>query len=61
MDDQLKNKAEQIKGRAKEAAGIAVDDDGLKAEGQADQRKADIKGKIGRLKDKLQTKVDEVL
>ena len=54
LNDRLDNKAEDLKGRAKEAAGAAVDDDSLKAEGEADQKKAGIK-------DKIEDKVDDVV
>jgi len=61
LNDRLDNKAEDLKGRAKEAAGAAVDDDSLKAEGEADQTKAGIKDKIDNVKDKIEDKVDDVL
>jgi len=35
-------KTEQAKGRAKEAAGALADDDGLKSEGEADQREGKL-------------------
>lgn len=61
MDDRLENKADELKGRAKEAAGAVTDDDQLKAEGEADQRKADLKDKVTAVKDKVQQKIDDVL
>ncbi|WP_182379512.1 CsbD family protein [Nocardioides sp. WS12] len=61
FDDDVRNKAEDLKGRAKEAAGSATDNDDLKAEGQADQAKAGIKGKIDDVKDKVKDKVDDIL
>jgi len=61
LDDDLSNKAEDLKGRAKEAAGAATDDDDLKSEGKADQTKAGIKDKIDDAKDKVQDKVDDIL
>ncbi|BBH17435.1 hypothetical protein Back2_17220 [Nocardioides baekrokdamisoli] len=60
MNDQSKNSTQRIAGRAKEAAGVVVDDDDLKAAGRADQRKADLKDRISRLKDRLQARADEV-
>jgi uncharacterized protein YjbJ (UPF0337 family) len=47
------NKGEDMKGRAKEAAGAATDDDDLKREGKADQASASIKDKAGDAVDKV--------
>ncbi|HUF32916.1 MAG TPA: CsbD family protein [Acidimicrobiales bacterium] len=41
------NKAEELKGRIKEAGGDLTDNDDLKREGKADQASASIKGKVG--------------
>ena len=46
LGDQISNEAEELGGKAKEAAGNVTDNDRLKAEGQADQVKADAK-KVG--------------
>lgn len=46
LGDKISNAAEDFGGKAKEAAGNATDNDRLKAEGQADQVKADAK-KVG--------------
>ncbi|MCT9821263.1 CsbD family protein [Microbacterium sp. W1N] len=43
FDDKVKNAAENLGGKAKEAAGKATDNERLEAEGQADQTKADLK------------------
>ncbi|WP_405373109.1 MULTISPECIES: CsbD family protein [unclassified Microbacterium] len=43
LDDKIKNAAQDIAGKAKEAVGKATDNDRLVAEGQADQTKADVK------------------
>lgn len=43
LDDKIKNAAEDLAGKAKEAAGKATGNDDLAAEGQADQAKADLK------------------
>ncbi|MCM3503233.1 CsbD family protein [Microbacterium sp. P26] len=43
LDDKIKNAAQDIVGKAKEAVGNATDNDRLVAEGKADQVKADAK------------------
>lgn len=46
LGDKISHAAEDLGGKAKEAAGNATGNDRLKAEGQADQVKADAK-KVG--------------
>ena len=41
--DNIKNTAEDLAGKAKEAIGKATDNDKLVAEGKADQAKSDVK------------------
>ncbi len=41
--DKASNKAEELKGKAKEVVGNVTGDDELKAEGKAEQKKADVK------------------
>ncbi|MCS5721652.1 CsbD family protein [Herbiconiux sp. CPCC 203407] len=41
--DKIKNAAEDLAGKAKEAVGNITDNDKLVAEGKADQTKADVK------------------
>ena len=41
--DKIKNTAEDLAGKAKEAVGNLTDNDKLVAEGKADQTKADVK------------------
>lgn len=41
--DKAKNKAEEVAGKAKEAAGGATGNDDLRREGQADQAKSGVK------------------
>ena len=43
FDDKVDNKGEELKGRAKEAAGAATGDDDLKNEGRADQAESSVK------------------
>jgi len=42
-DDKARNKAEELKGQAKEGLGRATDDEDLEAEGRTDQAKSDVK------------------
>ena len=51
LDDKIENTAEKLGGKGKEAAGEATNDPGLKAEGQADQSKADVKQAGEKVKD----------
>ena len=51
LADKAENKAEEVKGQGKEAAGQATDDDQLKAEGKADQAKGNIKQAGEKIKD----------
>lgn len=46
IGDKIQNEAENLGGKAKEAAGNAADNDRLRAEGQKDQVVADAK-KVG--------------
>ncbi|TAP41101.1 CsbD family protein [Arthrobacter sp. S39] len=46
LGDKISNEAEDLGGKAKEAAGNATDNDRLRAEGQKDQVKANAK-KVG--------------
>ncbi|WP_243074316.1 CsbD family protein [Microbacterium sp. SS28] len=43
LDDKIKNAAQDVGGKAKEAVGDATDNERLQAEGQADQTKAHLK------------------
>ncbi len=43
IDDKTENKAEDLKGRAKEAAGSITGDDEMKNEGRADQAESSVK------------------
>jgi len=54
------NKMEDLKGRAKEAAGDMTDDDDLKREGKMDRTSASIKDKADDVKDKVEGAVDNV-
>ena len=43
---------DDLKGRAKEAAGALTDDDSLKNEGKVDQAQGTVKDKVGDVADK---------
>lgn len=49
--DKIKNKAQQLTGQAKEKVGGATGDDDMKAEGQGDQTKGDLKDAGEKVKD----------
>ena len=51
IGDKISNKIEQLKGKGKEAAGRATDDERLLIEGKADQGKANIKQAGEKIKD----------
>ncbi len=51
LADKAQNKAEELKGEGKEAAGRATGDDELKAEGKTDQAKGDLKQAGEKIKD----------
>ena len=51
LDDKIKNAAEKAIGKVKQEHGEATGDNSLKAEGQADQSKADLKGAGENIKD----------
>ena len=46
-------KVDDLKGRAKEAAGDLTDDDELKREGKVDQATSTVKEKVGEAADKV--------
>jgi uncharacterized protein YjbJ (UPF0337 family) len=49
--DKMKNKAQELGGKGKEALGEATDDRDLQAEGQADQAKGNLKQAGEKIKD----------
>ncbi|MCH5643442.1 CsbD family protein [Gordonia sp. ABSL49_1] len=60
ISDDAKNKAEELKGRGKEATGSLTGDEDLKNEGKADQGVAQGKQKIADAADAVKGKVDDV-
>ncbi len=51
LDDKISNKAEELKGSAKETTGKATDDEQLEAEGKGDQMGANLKQAGEKIKD----------
>ncbi|WP_341952101.1 CsbD family protein [Salinibacterium sp. TMP30] len=49
--DKIENSAEDLQGKAKEAAGKATGNEELEAEGKTDQAKADLKKAAENVKD----------
>jgi uncharacterized protein YjbJ (UPF0337 family) len=52
-------KTDDLKGRAKEAAGDLTDDDSLKREGKVDRATGGVKDKVGDAGDKLKDAVNK--
>ena len=53
-------KFDDLKGRAKEAAGDLTDDKDLQREGKIDQGKAEVKEKVGNVADKVSDKIKDI-
>ena len=53
LDDKIKNTAQDLTGKAKEAAGKLTDNEKLEAEGKVDQAKAAVKKAGEDIKDTL--------
>ena len=51
------DRVQDLKGRAKEAAGDLTGDEDLQRKGQTDQAKATIKGKVGNVVDAVKDKL----
>ena len=54
------DRIDDLKGRAKEAAGDLTDNDDLKREGKADQAGASVKEKVNKVADAVKDKVDDL-
>lgn len=57
----IENKADQLAGKAKEAAGDATDNKELKNEGKGDQVTSDIKDKVEDAGETIKDKANEVI
>ncbi|MEV6073001.1 CsbD family protein [Nocardia sp. NPDC052001] len=60
LSDKISNKAEDLGGKAKEAAGNLTGDDSLRAEGKADQVESGLKNAVENVKDAVEDTVDKV-
>lgn len=58
--DELKGKAESVKGRMKQAAGDLTDDDRLRGEGAADELKGEAKATYGRARRKIGEAIEDL-
>ncbi len=56
----MAEKMDELKGRAKEAAGSLTDDKDLKREGKADQAAASVKNAVGDAVDSVKDKVEDL-
>ena len=56
----MEGKIDDLKGRAKEAAGSLTDDQRLKNEGKADKASGKVKDKLEGAKDWVEDKVDAI-
>jgi uncharacterized protein YjbJ (UPF0337 family) len=57
---QVAGRAEQVKGKAKEAAGRATANDRMKAEGQVDQMAGKTRAKAGDTKERVKKSIDKI-
>ncbi|RZI80983.1 MAG: CsbD family protein [Rubrivivax sp.] len=58
--DQVSGRADDVKGKIKEAAGKAVGNDRLKTEGQANQVKGKVQAGFGDAKEKVKDAIDKI-
>lgn len=58
--DQVQGRVEDVKGKIKEAAGKAVGNDRLTAEGQVDQLAGKTQAKVGDTKEKVKDVIDKL-
>ncbi|MEC3953581.1 CsbD family protein [Nocardia sp. CDC153] len=60
FSDEIENKAKDLGGKTKEAAGKLAGDDELRAEGKADQLEAGIDKAVGKVKEAVEGAVKTV-
>lgn len=58
--DQVQGRAEDVKGKVKEAAGDLVGNDRLKTEGQVDQVAGKTQSTVGDAKEKVKDAIDKI-
>jgi uncharacterized protein YjbJ (UPF0337 family) len=51
LEDKIHNKGDELRGKVKEGAGRATDDEELEAQGRGDQAKSDLKQAGEKVKD----------
>jgi uncharacterized protein YjbJ (UPF0337 family) len=56
----MEGKADELKGRVKEAAGDLTDNQDLKNEGKSDQAAGKVKQKVEDAKDWVEDKIDDI-
>jgi uncharacterized protein YjbJ (UPF0337 family) len=54
------DRVQDLKGRAKEAAGDLTGNEDLERKGQSDQAKASMKDKVGKVADAVKDKIDDL-
>jgi uncharacterized protein YjbJ (UPF0337 family) len=59
-DDELRGKAEQIKGRVKDAVGKATGDDRLRDEGAADEAAGKVQETFGKARRKVGETIEDI-
>ncbi|AMT70597.1 CsbD family protein [Mycobacteroides immunogenum] len=59
VENNVANKAEEVVGQAKEAAGAALGDENLQAEGQADQAASKLKQGLDDVAEKVKHTVED--
>jgi len=56
----MAGKADQMKGKAKEAVGDLTGNKDLKSEGKADRQAGEVKEKVGKVQEKVEEGIDKV-
>ena len=56
----MAGKTDQMKGKAKEAAGDLTGNKDRKSEGKADRQAGEVKEKVGKIEDKVDEGIDKV-
>ena len=56
----MAGKTDQMKGQAKEAVGDLTGNKDLKSEGKADRQAGEVKGKVGKVEEKVDGGIDKV-